>query len=247
MSTTFGSGEYRYRVVEDWAKLPPGWSLGDVAGVGIDARDNVYLFHRGPHPLIVLDRDGNYVRSWGDEIFTRAHGVHIGPDDTIWLTDDGDHTVRQCTLDGRVLVTLGVPGEPAPFMSGHPFRRCTHTALSPKGDVYVSDGYGNARVHMYSPDGRRIRSWGGPGCGPGEFNLPHNIACDADGWVYVADRENHRIHYTRPAVWQGRTVPEVLISGHHERIRAWRLERAEEITRARRPDLWSRYVAGRKV
>jgi hypothetical protein len=78
-------------------------------------------------------------------------------------------------------------------MSGTPFNRCTHTALSPKGDIYVSDGYGNASIHQYTPDGRLIRSWGGPGSGPGEFNLPHNLACDEDGWVYVADRENHRI------------------------------------------------------
>ncbi|HEX2336979.1 MAG TPA: peptidyl-alpha-hydroxyglycine alpha-amidating lyase family protein, partial [Hyphomicrobiaceae bacterium] len=109
------------------------------------------------------------------------------------LTDDGDHSVRKCTLEGRVLLTIGVPGEPAPFMSGEPFRRCTHTALSPAGEIYVSDGYGNARVHKHSPDGKRLLSWGEPGCGPGQFNLPHAIACDADGWVYVADRENHRV------------------------------------------------------
>ena len=78
-------------------------------------------------------------------------------------------------------------------MSGEPFRRCTHTALSPAGEIYVSDGYGNARIHKYAPDGKRLMSWGQPGAGPGQFNLPHNIACDADGWVYVADRENHRI------------------------------------------------------
>jgi hypothetical protein len=77
-------------------------------------------------------------------------------------------------------------------MSGEPFHRCTHTALSPKGEIYVSDGYGNARVHKYSPDGKLLMSWGEPGTGEGEFNIVHNICCDADGWVYVADRENHR-------------------------------------------------------
>jgi DNA-binding beta-propeller fold protein YncE len=117
----------------------------------------------------------------------------MAPDGTIYLTDDGDHTVRRCTREGKVLMTLGIAGEPAPFMSGEPFRRCTHTALSPAGDLYVSDGYGNARVHKYAPNGKRLMSWGGPGCEPGQFNLPHNIACDADGWVYVADRENHRV------------------------------------------------------
>jgi DNA-binding beta-propeller fold protein YncE len=117
----------------------------------------------------------------------------MGPDDTIWLTDDGDHTVRKCTLDGKVLMTLGIPGEPKPFMSGEPFHRCTHTALSPQGDLYVSDGYGNARIHKYTADAKLVMSWGEPGTDPGQFNIPHNICCDRDGWVYVADRENHRV------------------------------------------------------
>ena len=104
-------------------------------------------------------------------------------------------TIRcgKCTLEGKVLLTLGTPGKPAPFMSGEPFHRCTHTALSPKGEIYVSDGYGNARVHKYAPDGRHLMSWGESGTEPGQFNLVHNISCDPDGWVYVADRENHRI------------------------------------------------------
>ena len=78
-------------------------------------------------------------------------------------------------------------------MSGEPFHRCTHTALSPKGEIYVSDGYGNARVHKYSPDGKLLMSWGEPGTDPGQFNIVHNIVRDGDGWVYVADRENHRV------------------------------------------------------
>ena len=113
--------------------------------------------------------------------------------DTVWLTDDRDHTVRQCTLEGKVLLTLGISGKPAPYMSGEPFHRCTHTAMSPQGDIYVSDGYGNSRVHKYAPNGKLLFSWGGPGTDPGEFNIAHNITCDADGWVYVADRENHRV------------------------------------------------------
>ncbi len=190
---TVGSGEYTYRPVENWARWPDEWKLGDVAAVGVDAKDRVYAFHRGDHPVVVFDRMGNYLRSWGEGVFQRAHGIHMGPDDTIYLTDDGDHTVRKCTLDGKVLLTIGIPGEPQPFMSGEPFRRCTHTALSPQGEIYVSDGYGNARVHKYTPHGKRLLSWGEPGSAPGQFNLPHNISCDADGWVYVADRENHRI------------------------------------------------------
>jgi DNA-binding beta-propeller fold protein YncE len=188
-----GEGQYRYEVVHDWAKLPQGWSFSEVAAVGVDTRDNVYVFNRSEHPMMVFDRDGNFLRSWGEGVFPRAHGLHMAPDDTIFLTDDGDQTVRRCTLDGKVLLTLGTPGKPSGFMSGLPFHRCTHTALSPSGDIYVSDGYCNARVHKFAPDGRHILSWGSPGIGPGEFNIPHNITCDADGWVYVADRENHRV------------------------------------------------------
>jgi hypothetical protein len=192
-SVIVGSGEYTYRVIEGWGKLPPGWRFGDVAAVGVDRHDRVYAFNRGEHPMCVFDRDGNFLKSWGEGVFRRAHGVHMGPDDTIYLTDDGDHTVRKCTLDGKVLLEIGIPGRPAPFMSGQPFNRCTHTALSPDNHIYVSDGYGNAAVHKYSPDGKRLFSWGEPGTDPGQFNLPHNICCDGDGWVYVADRENHRV------------------------------------------------------
>jgi DNA-binding beta-propeller fold protein YncE len=117
----------------------------------------------------------------------------VAPDDTLYCTDDGDHTVRRMTTQGKMLLQIGVPGEPAPYMSGDPMNRCTHTALSPDGDIYVADGYGNARVHKYAPDGKLIFSWGEPGTDPGEFNIVHNICCDEDGWVYVADRENHRI------------------------------------------------------
>ncbi|BBK41783.1 hypothetical protein STVA_18030 [Allostella vacuolata] len=193
MSVILGSGEHRYRVNPDWARLPDGWSFQDVAGVAVDARDQVYVFNRGEHPMIVFDREGNFLRSWGEGVFNRAHGIHFGPDGMLYCTDDGDHTVRKCTTDGKVLLEIGVPGQPSPFMSGNPFHRCTHTALSPRGDIFVADGYGNARVHKYDPSGRLLKSWGSPGTGPGEFNIVHNIAADEDGWVYVADRENHRI------------------------------------------------------
>src|SRR6516165_9417497 len=123
-----GSGRFKYRVNADWAKLPDGWSFKEVGGVGVDGNDNVYVFNRGEHPMMVFDRAGNFLRSWGEGQYPRAHGVHMAPDD-------------------KVLLALGVPGKPAPFMSGEPFHRCTHTALSPKGEIYVSDGYGNAKVH----------------------------------------------------------------------------------------------------
>ena len=204
MAITIGEGEWTYEVVENWAKLPPGWSFKEIGGIGCDAKDNVYVFNRGEHPMIVFDRDGNFLKSWGEGVFPRAHGVHVGPDETLWLTDDADHTVRQCTLDGKVLLTLGLPGKPTPYMSGEPFHRCTHTALSPKGDIFVADGYGNSSVHKYSPDGKHLKSWGAPGTDPGEFNIVHNITCDPDGLVYVADRENHRVQvFDGEGRWQG--------------------------------------------
>src|SRR6201990_2536209 len=193
MPDIVGQGDYRYEQIDNWAKVPPGWSLREVGAVGVDAQDNVYVFNRGEHPMMVFDRDGNFLRAWGEGLFPRAHGLHMAPDGTVFLTDDGDHSVRQCTLDGKVLLALGTPGKQGPFVGGEPFHRCTHTALSPKGEIYVSDGYGNARVHKYTPDGRYLMSWGEPGTDPGQFNIVHNICTDADGWVYVADRENHRV------------------------------------------------------
>lgn len=191
---TVGIAPHTYEVVEGWGQLPDGWTYREAAAVGVDSKDNVYVFSRGEHPIIVYDSDGNFLRSWGEDLFVRAHGITMGPDDTIYCTDDDDHTVRKCTLDGRVLLTLGVPGKSTPFMSGEPFNKCTHVALDPdNGDIYVSDGYRNAKVHKYSPDGKLLFSWGEPGTGPSEFNIVHNIATDRDGWVYVADRENHRI------------------------------------------------------
>jgi hypothetical protein len=188
-----GQGDYRYRVVENWAELPDGWTFMDVAGVAVNSRDEVFVFNRGEHPMMVFDKNGKFLRSFGEGLFSRAHGVHVGPDDRIYCTDDGDHTVRVCEDDGKVLLEIGIPNRPAPFMSGQPFHRCTHTALSPDGHIFVGDGYGNACVHKYTPEGKRVATWGEPGTGPGQFNLVHNIVADDAGWIYVADRENHRI------------------------------------------------------
>jgi len=193
MDVIVGSGDFTYLVEPGWGKLPEGWDFADVGGVAVDRQDRVHVFNRGGHPMIVFDRAGNFLHSWGEDLFKRPHAVHLAPDDTIWCADEGDHTVRRCTLDGEVLFTLGTPGRPAEEFSGLPFNRCTQTALSPDGDIFVADGYGNARVHKYAPDGRLKLSWGAFGTDPGEFNVVHNISCDADGFVYVADRENYRI------------------------------------------------------
>ena len=167
-----GSGSYSYEVEEGWGNLPDNYSFKECAAVGVDGRDNVYVFNRGEHPVIVFDKDGNFLRSWGEGVYPRAHGITMGPDDSIYLTDDGDHTVRKCNMDGSVIFTLGIPGKPSAFMGGHPFNRCTHVALDPQtAEFYVSDGYGNARVHKYSPDGKLLFSWGESGTGESQFNI----------------------------------------------------------------------------
>src|SRR4249920_4141777 len=104
MPAILGSGEHRYRVVENWAKLPEGWEFKDVAAVAVDSKDRVYCFNRGEHPMMVFDRGGNFLRSWGEGQYPRAHGVHMAPDDTMFLTDDGGHFMRKVTLDGKVLL-----------------------------------------------------------------------------------------------------------------------------------------------
>jgi DNA-binding beta-propeller fold protein YncE len=197
MSIRTGNDVHTYEVVEGWGMSAASGIDGsfDVAGVGVDSKGQVYLFNRGERPVIVLNEQGEFIRAWGDKkMFPNAHAVTIGPDDSVWLSDTFDHTVRKCTGEGKVLLTLGTSGKPAKSMSGQPFCRCTHVAIHPaNGDLFVSDGYGNASVHKYSPDGRLLYSWGEPGNRPGQFNLPHNIATDRDGYVYVADRENSRV------------------------------------------------------
>lgn len=195
MSTELGEGDFKFKVDYDWAKLPEGWSFNEEVGdVAVDAGDRVYVFSRSEHPMTVFDREGNFLSSWGEGVFSRPHGITIGPEDTIYCVDDGDHTIRKCTLDGRILMTIGIPGKPAPAQSGRPFNRPTKVAFDPKsGEIYVADGYGNSRVHKYSPDGKYLFSWGHPGTDPGEFNIVHSVCTDKDGYVYIADRENHRV------------------------------------------------------
>jgi DNA-binding beta-propeller fold protein YncE len=199
-----------YQVVEGWEQLPPGYEHRDVAGVAVDSEDRVYLICRGDHPIIVYDRKGQFLGSWGEGQFTyRTHGITVGPDDMVYCTDDGNHTVRKFTPDGKLLMTLGTLNTPSDtgydgkdYMTiarpGGPFNRPTNLAVGPRGDLYVSDGYGNCRVHRFSPTGALERSWGVPGTGPGQFYLPHGIAVAADGRVFVCDRESDRIQIFSP-------------------------------------------------
>lgn len=204
-----GVGAFQYRPVPGWQQLPPEIVLVEVVGVATDSAGNVFVFDRGEHPVVVLDRQGNFLRSWGQGVIVHAHGIHIGPDDAVYCTDDFDHTVRKFSSGGQLLLTLGESGRAADTgastvdyrtirRAAGPFNFPTNVALAADGSLYVSDGYGNARVHHFDAGGRLLGSWGEPGSMPGQFHVPHGIAIDRDGVVYVADRENSRIQLFAP-------------------------------------------------
>ncbi len=186
-----GDGEYRYEAISDWAKLPPGWSLGWIPGVAVDSQDRVYVYSRSDHPMMVFDRDGNFLSSWGDDVLENAHGIFIDSDDNIYCTEWSSHCVHKFNPDWKLQWTLGTPGVPRP--PGVPFNRPTDLAVAPDGCLFVSDGYGNSKVHKYSAEGVLLYSWGEPGTGPGQFNLVHSVWVDSDYQVYICDRENNRI------------------------------------------------------
>jgi DNA-binding beta-propeller fold protein YncE len=180
-----------HRVDPDWPRLPAGWTFQETPGVAVDAREHVYVLHRGEHPIIEFDRDGKFVRSWGDGVFLRAHGLKVDPEGNLWAVDDGGHTVMKMDAGGRVRMILGRKGQAGE--SHETFNRPTDVAFAPNGDFYVSDGYGNSRVVKFAKDGRFLKAWGKKGTGEGEFNLPHTVAVDRQGRVYVGDRENRRV------------------------------------------------------
>ncbi len=199
-SNVLGTGDFKYKVTgTNWGNLPEGWFYKEATAVAVDANDRVYVFNRGTSPVIVFDTEGNMVDSWGEGIFKNPHGVSVAPDGNLWCVDNGDSTVRKMSPSGEVLMTLGEANNPSPKMSGKPFSVPTHVAIDPSsGNFYVADGYSNASVHKFTPDGELIKSWGESGTNPGQFNIVHNIATDSEGWVYVADRENHRIQKFSP-------------------------------------------------
>jgi len=206
---TVGTGKYTYELMDDWARLPEGWVLGQT-GIVTDSRDRVYLFNRGDHPLIVLDADGSYYTSWGEGVLSSAHGMFIDQQENIYLPVMNSHVVLKYSPSGNLLMTLGTWDQPSNTgWSGNyrdpvkqaagPFHRPTDVAISPSGDLYISDGYGNARVHRFTADGELQMSWGVPGkTAPGEFHVPHGVWVHTDGRVLVADRENNRVQIFSP-------------------------------------------------
>ena len=205
---TVGSGQYTYDIEETFGRLPRSQSFGPVSDVAVDSQDRVYVFQRQDPAIVILDREGNYLDGWGTG-FEFAHGLYISPDDIVYLTDRDTHQAFAYTLEGKPLLTLGVRGQFSetgcsqdgalvPRAAG-PFNKPTKLVPAPSGELYVSDGYRNSRVHRFTADGQLIASWGTPGkSAPGEFHLPHSVWVDGQGLVYVCDRENSRVQIFSP-------------------------------------------------
>ena len=211
MTTTniVGSGKYTYQMDENWAKLPEGWQMPAAAVYG-DSQDRVYCFNRDPdHPIVIFDREGNYLSSWGAGVIEFAHSILLDKDDNVWVVDRDRGQVLKFTNDGKELMTIGTKGHRSDtgadntvfgsdgykdvVRGGDPFNLPAGIALNDAGEVFIADGYANARVHKFSPQGEHLLSWGEPGTGPGQFNLPHGVWIDRRGRVLVADRENDRV------------------------------------------------------
>lgn len=211
-------GRAVYEVVHGWPVLPEGRILGQATGVGVDSHNHVFVFHRAgrewsdPFPedpiqassVSVFDgATGEQVAEWGQNLFVMPHGLTVDGQDNVWVTDVGRHQVFKFTHDGDLLLTVGTASVPGAD-SMH-FNLPTDVAVLPDGSFYVSDGYANTRVVKFSSAGQFLFQWGTKGSGPGQFDLPHGIAIDSAGRVYVADRSNARVQVFDA---QGRFVTE---------------------------------------
>lgn len=179
-----------YEALPDFFQLPAGEHFVEVAGVAVNSKGHIYVFHRGKHPLMEFDASGKFLRSIADDLFVSAHTVRVDAEDNIWTTDVGSHVVLKLSPDGRVLLSLGrmrTPGDDVLH-----FNQPTDVAFDRESNIYVTDGEGNSRVLKFNKVGNVIGGWGMKGSGPGQFDLPHSIAIDGD-LVYVGDRENARI------------------------------------------------------
>jgi DNA-binding beta-propeller fold protein YncE len=224
-----GSGAFRYRWISGWGRLPDGMTLGDVPGVAVDSKDRLFAFQRGEPPVVVFDREGEFVTSWGDGVFKRTHGIHIAADDSVYCVDDVGQAVRRFSPDGRLELEIIAPDqtELTGYRRGYhrsvqrsapPF--CFPTSAAPSHDgrhLMVTDGYGNARLHRF--DGAElVSSFGDPGDGPSQFIIPHGIHVESDGRMFVSDRENERAQIFSPSgefvgAWTGMNCPNNIARG----------------------------------
>jgi DNA-binding beta-propeller fold protein YncE len=190
-------GLLKYRVNlffgQEPSTMPEGFAFGRVSSIATDSQGNVYVFHRGKRgdPLIVFDKDGRYLRSWGGGMFVNPHNIRFDAEENLWITDNQAHQIFKCTKDGKVLMTLGVKGERG--VDERHFGGPADIAFAKNGDFYVADGYQNSRIIRFNKDGKFLASWGKPGTGSGEFNLIHAIVMDSKGNLYVSDHRNNRI------------------------------------------------------
>jgi sugar lactone lactonase YvrE len=181
--------------------LPEGVTMGATAAVAFDANGHLWVLTRGAVAFFEFDDKGTYLRSFGDKLFTRAHGLRIDRDGSLWAGDVGAHTVRKFSRDGQVLLTIGTAGEAGEWneaTGSHKLNQPNDVAVADNGDVFIVEGHtpgpkGDARVLKFDKTGRFLTQWGGKGTAPGQFEVAHGIAIDAKGLLWVADRENQRI------------------------------------------------------
>jgi peptidylamidoglycolate lyase len=207
-ASVFGESIMHYQVIHGWPQLPENSILDEVSAVAVDSKDNVFVLQRGgrkwpdngvldttpievPTIYVFDGHSGSFIKKWGEKVFAMPHGMTIDNNNNIWITDVALHQVFKFSSDGKLLLTLGVRAVSGDD-SSH-FNRPTDIAVAKDSSFYVSDGYGNSRVLKFSADGKFLFQWGTKGKGPGEFDLPHAIALDGDGRIYVADRQNARI------------------------------------------------------
>jgi DNA-binding beta-propeller fold protein YncE len=180
-----------YEVDAGFFQRPADLPWGDMTGIAVDGRGQIWLATRAPVPVQVFDSKGKFVRAWGKDLLAWSHFLRIDHEGMIWLADAKKHVVFRCTPEGKVLLTLGTPNEPG--CDATHMNRPTDMAVSPSGDVFVSDGYANARIVHFDRYGKFVKQWGSVGTGPGEFSFPHGIVMDSKGLLYEADRSNNRI------------------------------------------------------
>lgn len=221
LARTEGDAQPDLQAVAGFLQVPAGFKFGLAAAVATDKDDNLYVFHRGKQPIMVFDKTGKLLRSWGDGQVKIAHGLRLDGQGNVWTTDLGTHQVIKYDPQGKVLLTLGTKNKPG--TTKETFNKPADIAITPNGDVYVADGYGNSRVVKFSKDGKYLLEWGKKGKGPGEFNLPHAIFLNAKGQVYVGDRENNRIQVFDPngkflEQWTNSGAPYGLFLEKNERV-----------------------------
>jgi hypothetical protein len=174
----------------------PPMTLVGYSAATADERGNVYVIHRpedtNVDPIVVLDAKGNLLRSWGKGMYTIPHSIRIDPAGNVWTIDAHTSMVFKFTPEGKKLLEISVGDIPD---ASRPFCGATDMTFGPNGHVYVADGYCNARFIEYTADGKKVREWGQPGTGPGEFHVAHDISMGPDGILYIADRENGRLQW----------------------------------------------------